>query len=278
MTAAVPPPEGPSAPARPVVITGMHRSGTSLVAQAFSTAGVFMGHNLLPPTPSNLRGHVEQWHIVRFHDRLLEANGTTWWDQPGLASGPLATPYPWPARARAIVAQQFGNADRWGFKDPRACLFLDLWDDVLPHARYVFVIRHPAAVALSLVQRGDHLGTSGNGPEPRALTAIGLWRTYNQRILAFLDAGPGERQDASTLLLLEDLLDGTCPAQAHHLRDTFGVEVATSFDPGLLSRDIPGWLQDMARAEEANELYETLRRAARAGLRRAPRSPSRAAG
>jgi len=44
---------------RPLVITGMHRSGTSLVASLFAGAGVNVGTRLIGASRGNDRGHWE---------------------------------------------------------------------------------------------------------------------------------------------------------------------------------------------------------------------------
>ena len=42
-----------------LVVTGMHRSGTSMVAAYLQQAGVSIGRNLIGPAPGNPRGHFE---------------------------------------------------------------------------------------------------------------------------------------------------------------------------------------------------------------------------
>lgn len=49
---------------RAIVVAGMHRSGTSLVASLCADAGVDMGARLLGPGPGNPRGHYEDLDVL----------------------------------------------------------------------------------------------------------------------------------------------------------------------------------------------------------------------
>ncbi len=64
--------------ARCPIITGMHRSGTSLVAQAFCRAGLYLGDQLKSPRDSNPDGLFEDEDFIGFHDDILAANQMRW--------------------------------------------------------------------------------------------------------------------------------------------------------------------------------------------------------
>jgi hypothetical protein len=84
-------------------------------------------------------------------------------------------------RARKLVSARAGGT--WGFKEPRAALFIDLWERVLPDAKYLFLYRHPVEVVLSMLRRGD-LNYQG------LLEALDTWYAHNLRIAAFVEAHP----------------------------------------------------------------------------------------
>ncbi len=130
-----------------LVITGMHRSGTSLLASAAQRAGVDIGSELNPATRGNLRGHFEDVGFLHFHERFMERRSVPVFS-PAMDWTPRATPEE-EAEARKLVARQAGKP-LWGFKDPRTALFLDFWDPLLPNPFYLFVFRHPVEVVLSL--------------------------------------------------------------------------------------------------------------------------------
>src|SRR6202035_3022315 len=128
---------------RILVIAGMHRSGTSLLAELASEAGFDMGARLLPAGPGNRGGHFEDLDFLDFHDAAFAARG----------AAPLAVAPDFrfaPAAAEMAAAQELLRQrqakPRWGFKDPRATLFLDFWAERLPEARFLLLYRHPVAV------------------------------------------------------------------------------------------------------------------------------------
>src|SRR5436305_8144007 len=86
-----PMPSTSNSPSRPVVITGMHRSGTSLVASYLSTLGIHMGDRLIPADRRNPRGYFEAAAFAELHGRSLGA-------APVEGPGPRA--WGWPEAGR----------------------------------------------------------------------------------------------------------------------------------------------------------------------------------
>lgn len=166
-----------------LIICGMHRSGTSLVASVLGEAGLDIGlRGDVGLGVGQPRGHFEDRDFYNLHEAILAASGRSCFtaDDASLEKIPPV----FEERARALVA---ARADRpfWGWKDPRTCLFLDLWERHLPQARYLFLYRHPVDVALSLWRRNTD-------PELRRdpWLAFRSWELYNRRLLAFLDQHP----------------------------------------------------------------------------------------
>ena len=153
---------------RPVMVVGMHRSGTSFLTGSLQQAGLELGQHSAW-NPHNLKGNRENQAIVAFHDTLLSRHGFAWDNPPALA-------LPWTSAdvsaARELVAQYQG-VEHWGFKDPRALLLVEGWRELLPNLQFVGIFRHPSAVARSLHARGGM-------PEARAFA---LWSAYNRRLL-----------------------------------------------------------------------------------------------
>src|SRR5215470_8442214 len=58
----------------PVVLTGMHRSGTSLVASMLSALSIDMGQELLPADSNNVRGYFEDVEFLELQRRMLTAS------------------------------------------------------------------------------------------------------------------------------------------------------------------------------------------------------------
>ncbi|MEM8828908.1 MAG: sulfotransferase [Cyanobacteria bacterium P01_G01_bin.19] len=177
-----------------VVITGMHRSGTSLTTSLLQSAGVFIGDRLLGTNLSNPKGHFEDLDFVEFHQSLLQSQGLRsegWIDNAG-----KHIPAAYTSTAQNLIARRSHHLN-WGWKDPRTTLFLDFWSELIPDAKYIFVYRSPWEVVDSLFRRGDSIFQSD--PD----TAIKTWVNYNQKILNFCNS----TSRPWILLRIEDVID-----------------------------------------------------------------------
>ncbi len=180
-----------------MIITGMHRSGTSVVAEALGWGGLFLGDHLKGPSRFNPEGYFEDQEMIQFHEELLQLNGTAWDANESLQN--LSVPEKCYSRARELVAGKFHGQPVWGWKDPRTTLFLEFWDRILPEAKWIFVIRRPAEVVSSMLERGD-MRRFSTIPIKRALRTMRLWLVYNQRIYDFAR----RNRDRSILILTPD--------------------------------------------------------------------------
>jgi hypothetical protein len=175
-----------------VVVLGMHRSGTSLLARLLVALGADFGPRLLlEEMPDNALGYWEQADIVAIQEALMDRLDRTWYGPRGT----LPLPEDWRARPGIggmvrrladIVGEELAGARRrgapvWGFKDPRTARFLPLWAEIFAELGvapvYVMAVRHPAAVCRSLLQRNAVNGMT-------AARAQLLWAVYNADILA----------------------------------------------------------------------------------------------
>ena len=162
---------------RAVCILGMHRSGTSVVAKAVGVLGAYLGaaEELLPAAPDNPQGFWERRDVCGLGERLLAALGTTWDTVAPLPEAWLAAPAVGPLREElaALIGGAFAGRPLWAWKDPRTCLLLPLWKEVLRGAGVdlgvLFTVRNPLDVARSLHKR-DGL------PPARG---FGVWFNYN---------------------------------------------------------------------------------------------------
>lgn len=167
--------------AQTFIVTGMHRSGTSLAASLLESCGVFMGSRLMPAAADNPAGFFEDLDFVEFHREALAAHG---FDGDGWEAAPLTSLEPtWVARANGLLLPRQGY-EQWGWKDPRTVLLLSLWAKLLPGARFVFLFRAPWDVVDSLFRRGD------SAIRERPERAPSIWRRYNELVLGFMSKHP----------------------------------------------------------------------------------------
>jgi hypothetical protein len=162
-------------PRPPLIVLGMHRSGTSFLTGSLQLAGLDLGKHSTADK-YNPKGNRENADIVAFHSDVLAARGAAWNAPP---DAPVVFDAAEQARARALLAA-YDRTGPWGFKDPRSLLMLPAWAGLCPDARFVGIFRNPVAVARSLVARFRM-------PEEQALA---LWRQYNAALIALHDRAP----------------------------------------------------------------------------------------
>ena len=147
---------------RLILVSGMHRSGTSALCGALNQAGVSFGEHLLPAAPGiNDKGFFEDVRVMSIHDELLSAFGSSWYRvrpmQPGwLQSEAARTAID---ALHPILEELLQAAPVVGVKDPRLSVLMPLWYQLLAEvgaeARHVIVVRPPVEVAQSLRARDD---------------------------------------------------------------------------------------------------------------------------
>jgi hypothetical protein len=191
---------------RVVVVLGMHRSGTSLLASLLAELGLDLGRKLIPGDVNNEEGYWEQADINRTQDRILDRLRKSWQGPAWMNPSPLD----W-GQLGASERQQFKNdlaaivldelsktKGIWGFKDPRTMRLLPLWEEIFTEhgiePNYILAIRNPADVAASIVKR-DKLttahaellwllhnldGVRGNGAHLRLVISYDRWFSHTQ--------------------------------------------------------------------------------------------------
>ena len=177
------PPDATASPRSPVlVVAGMHRSGTSCVAELLASAGLFLGDELLEADPRNPRGYFEDRAFVDYHRSLLSAHGLA--DDGFVGDVRIEPSDTFRAQAIELVEAKRSLLRPWGWKDPRSVLLLNFWAELVPDARYLFVFRPPWDVVDSLYRRGDRVFSLN----PRF--ALTMWMHYNARIRDFARGHP----------------------------------------------------------------------------------------
>jgi len=177
-----------------LIITGMHRSGTSLTTSLLQSAGVHIGDRLMDRGNGNTKGHFEDLDFVNLHRESLTQRGVNregWTTQNNFA---FTSEYF--DQARSLIKAK-NNQTIWGWKDPRTTLFLDTWQNLIPDAKFIFVYRSPWDVVDSLFRRGDLIFKQ----DPAI--AIQTWISYNQTVLNFCQ----QTNNPWVLLRIEDVIN-----------------------------------------------------------------------
>ena len=202
----------------------MHRTGTSLTARILNLLGVDLGRQsglLETKSEENPKGFWEQVAIKEFNDELLGALGGTWDAPPDLEPGweydPGLSEYR--ERAQQLIVDQFGDAELWGWKDPRSAILLPFWQQIVPDLSYVVCLRHPHGVAESMIRRRNNID---------AAVAHELWLRYTT------DALLHTRQGRRVMVFFEDFFEDL-DRQVHHLAAFLDRDPMT-IEPGVWSK------------------------------------------
>jgi GT2 family glycosyltransferase/glycosyltransferase involved in cell wall biosynthesis len=142
---------------RGVLLLGMHRSGTSVATRLLNLMGLHVppDDELIAPDEENVRGYWESLALTELDERLLAALGAPWFAPPAAAevSDRLSELADFLPSARQLAEEVLGAAP-WVWKDPRVCVLLSFWEQVLGCENpLVLIHRDPFEVAQSVARR-----------------------------------------------------------------------------------------------------------------------------
>ena len=146
----------------PILISGMHRSGTSMVTDILNKCGLLIGRKLDVNNESLFFQRINIW--------MMSLMGSSW-DNPAtfeninleikkdivsqledlLKSRANTLYFGW---GSIIKKDSFYNIPNpWGWKDPRNIFTQGIWREIFPELKTVEIIRHPIDTASSLMNR-----------------------------------------------------------------------------------------------------------------------------
>jgi hypothetical protein len=233
-----------------VTVLGMHRSGTSAVAQLLHGNGFFAGASadLMPANFSNKYGHFEHHLLHKLNEPLLSSLGGSWSSPPPLstieeAKDQLRDRIATPVRSLIDDLAQGGPVV---LKDPRITLLLPVWASLLPGTTFAVCVRNPVAVAQSMQAR--------NGTP--LLVGLAMWEVYNAAVLrwapmdrtVFINSGMLREVEYRRRLVGQ--LRSACGAPARPWKDTFDVEA--------FHASLPAWLWGRMLTPQQAALFRAL--------------------
>lgn len=141
-----------------ICIVGMHRSGTSMVANVLQKSGLDLGpeDQFIPAMAENPQGFFEQQAIVDLNDELLAHFSGSWYAPPEFPENWAQDVALQPLKEKALqIIEPFQDTKTWGWKDPRNALLLPFWQNIIPNLTVVICVRNPLDVAKSLEKRNN---------------------------------------------------------------------------------------------------------------------------
>ncbi|MGB5540159.1 MAG: sulfotransferase [Gammaproteobacteria bacterium] len=197
----------------PLIICGMHRSGTSLICRSLEQLGLFVGQEKEHNHEAVFFQMLNQWMFEQlgaswdntYNMRFLndELAGYFHVVINNVMSSSTATTYTGPDPQHRTLFTP-GNAILWGWKDPRNTFTASIWATLFPGAKLLHVCRNPLDVADSLRRREHEIleynktilaqmlpeqldGAMQFQQSPRLFhleEGLALWEEYTTRALA----------------------------------------------------------------------------------------------
>lgn len=183
-------PERPTGFDRPVFVTGLPRSGTSLVAGCLAACGLWSG-TTVPGNPFNPKGYFEHSVIrERLMKPILSGHG---FDPLGVSPLPPPDFAPWPGfaapgapgldlcgiLARILSAEGHDPATPWLYKDAKLTLLWRSFHRAFPAARWI-IVRRPRADFIRSCRATPFMARHSTDPA--------FWETFAAAYEARLDA------------------------------------------------------------------------------------------
>ena len=165
----------------PVLIAGMHRSGTSVVAMILKKTGIDLGTDLLRADNNNLHGYFEEINALNLNRKVLETFDLhpDWgYKLDTLNPSRLRKTENLLPETSAYLKFRYQADKFWGWKDPRNSLLLEYWDHICPGIRVLAVFRPPWDVVSSLSRIYKIFRENEN-------LAIETWILFNKKILDY---------------------------------------------------------------------------------------------
>jgi O-antigen biosynthesis protein len=174
-------------PSRLIVILGMHRSGTSLIARSTMCLGAALGERAVWEAPDNQSGFWENQDVLAIDERVMAILGHSW-DDPRPFSSDLTVLSALDLAARRlnqigeqILRRELERTPLFAVKEPRMCRLLPFWKPIFRRLEcevsVVHAIRHPLAVAKSLQHR-NHIPIA---------TGLAIWLEHARAALLECD-------------------------------------------------------------------------------------------
>ena len=145
-----------------------------MLTRMISLMGAHVGdpRDLVPPSNRNPAGYWERRDLGAVHEGFLNDNGFGWskvggFDWSRIAPTSIAL---WRARLTEILARIDTSGRPLAVKDPRLCLLLPMWQQIIGAPVYIIVVRDPRHVATSILTAYQRAFTTH--------FVLALWQKY----------------------------------------------------------------------------------------------------
>jgi hypothetical protein len=179
--------------AKVLCLTGMHRSGTSLVASWLEACGLRIHDgNLVGSGIGNPKGHFEDRDFVNLHSSQLrfsrkKSNGWKIFSNEEMRFNDSHL-----ERALTLINTRNQNHYLWGWKDPRTVVFLQQWKQLIPDLKVLLIWRPCYESVQSLLERSRKASSRDSIYHIFPLEAVKLWIYYSKMICRYKENNPND--------------------------------------------------------------------------------------
>lgn len=131
----------------PILITGIPRSGTSMIAATVQLCGAFAGELSKRGMYCNDRIREE---LVKPYLKLIGADVNAQKDFPQMVKVPTT----WKDRVERIISEEGYSKGSWMYKDSRMCQMWPVWANAYPDAKWIIVRRRTGDILDSCLKTG----------------------------------------------------------------------------------------------------------------------------
>lgn len=176
---------------QPIIVTGIPRSGSSMIAGVISQCGAFGGRM------SGYKGVNENDAIKEVLEKpyLVSIEADEMGQYPLPEKQKIAIPLKWKDSVEDIMTREGYKKGEWFYKSFRATLLWEIWHNAYPHAKWVIVRRRTGDIIHSCKKTGYMKAFK----DPRRKEAIGvnseeegwLWwiHEYEKRFVEMITQG-----------------------------------------------------------------------------------------
>ncbi len=156
---------------KPVIVVGMHRSGTSLMVKILEELGVFMGADQEHNGESLFFMEINKWIMHQTHASWDNPQNCKYLSEEAketlipIIKNRLKSFHKKDYFGKLRKQNSFSDTDfQWGWKDPRNTFTFDVWKEIFINSKIIHIYRNPIDVAESLIQREKKIRTNIGNP------------------------------------------------------------------------------------------------------------------
>lgn len=201
----------------PLIVIGMHRSGTSMLARVLKDFSVHMGANLSENSEclffqkinrDIISRHGSRWDLVRPATEALRSaeivdQEVRKLEQQLIAKGQIKESF---TKWQRLFWNIGGRPNWWGWKDPRNSITLPIWLRIFPESRVIHVVRNGIDVAISLHRREVKEGSTNPDAAHNIDNFAGYLRLWEDYVQVCREHRPKVREGNYREVRYEDIL------------------------------------------------------------------------